>query len=101
MRESTIAAGLRHPHVVPILDFGETRLDQLGVERRDRSNDRGALLVVRTHGGRLLELDAVAADSDAIDDVGRLDARERPFPCHHDRRRVVRHRPQGVAEVVP
>jgi serine/threonine protein kinase len=23
LRESTIAAGLRHPHVVPILDFGE------------------------------------------------------------------------------
>ena len=24
LRESTLAAGLRHPHVVPILDFGET-----------------------------------------------------------------------------
>ena len=24
LQESTIAAGLRHPHVVPILDFGET-----------------------------------------------------------------------------
>jgi ABC-type transport system substrate-binding protein/tRNA A-37 threonylcarbamoyl transferase component Bud32 len=50
LRESTIAAGLRHPHVVPILDFGETDGDLFlamqhidGVDLRERLARNGPL----------------------------------------------------------
>jgi ABC-type transport system substrate-binding protein len=44
LRESTIAAGLRHPHVVPILDFGEADGGLYLAMRRVEGADLRALL---------------------------------------------------------
>src|SRR3954467_6431374 len=44
MRESEIAAGLHHPHVVPILDFGEADGDLYLAMRYVEGSDLRALL---------------------------------------------------------
>ena len=72
LRESTIAAGLRHEHVVPILDFGETEEDGLYLAMRYVPGSDLRELLAREgplEPGRAVGL--VAQVGDALDEAHR------------------------------